>query len=195
MIHQSFADLGINSTDFITIPQSHYSINPEGVVKNNITGVIIKPWINTKGYFCVSINIGNKKKHKFLHRLIAETFITNPGNKPCVDHIDTNKENNSVSNLRWCTHKENTNNPITLQRLRRTFFKCGDLNPKTMLGNKGHKHPSSKPVVQFDSYGNIIKEYENSGEASELLNIDRSSINRCCNGKRKTAGGFCWKFK
>lgn len=56
-------------------------------------------------------------KNKRIHRIIAETFIPNPENKPCVDHIDGDKLNNRVDNLRWVTHLENNNNPITKQRL------------------------------------------------------------------------------
>lgn len=48
-----------------------------------------------------------------IHRVVAELFIPNPDNKPCVDHIDTNINNNRVDNLRWVTYIENNNNPLT----------------------------------------------------------------------------------
>lgn len=48
-----------------------------------------------------------------VHRAVAELFIPNPENKPCVDHINTNKHDNRAVNLRWCTYNENNNNPLT----------------------------------------------------------------------------------
>jgi hypothetical protein len=51
----------------------------------------------------------DRKKYFLVHRLIAESFIPNPENKPVVDHIDFDKSNNHIKNLRWFTHKENSN--------------------------------------------------------------------------------------
>tara|TARA_R110000772_G_scaffold263872_1_gene383918 strand:+ start:44 stop:577 length:534 start_codon:yes stop_codon:yes gene_type:complete len=60
-----------------------------------------------KGYLMVSVKIDGKKYHTSVHRLIALSFIPNPENKPQVNHIDGNKLNNVISNLEWCTNKEN----------------------------------------------------------------------------------------
>lgn len=57
-----------------------------------------------------------KSKQYFVHKLVANAFIPNYDNKPCVDHIDTNSLNNNVENLRWVTIKENNNNPITISK-------------------------------------------------------------------------------
>ena len=62
--------------------------------------------INNTGYR----KIGYNYKNYLVHRLVAETFIPNPENKPCIDHIDRNRLNNNVSNLRWVTVKENNLN-------------------------------------------------------------------------------------
>lgn len=60
------------------------------------------------GYLdCRIINKDGKRKSPRIHRLVAETFIPNPNNKPCVNHIDGNKLNNKVKNLEWVTYSEN----------------------------------------------------------------------------------------
>ena len=64
------------------------------------------------GYYVVSLD----GKKYLLHRLLAEAFIPNPEGKPEIDHIDGNPLNNDLSNLRWATHKENLNNPVSVQR-------------------------------------------------------------------------------
>lgn len=68
----------------------------------------LKPWINTRGYSYVTLNVHCKKTVFRLHRLVAEHFIGNPNKtKTDINHIDGNKRNNAAANLEWCTRSEN----------------------------------------------------------------------------------------
>lgn len=85
----------------------NYSINENGEIRNEITGMKKKPYLNSKnGYFYVDLWKNNKSRKMAVHRLIAVAFIPNPENKPTVDHIDGNRQNNSLDNLRWATFSE-----------------------------------------------------------------------------------------
>ena len=78
----------------------NYSVSNLGNVKNNKTNRILKQ-DNNKGYKLVKFNGKNKR----VHRLIAEAFIPNPDNKPCIDHINNIRNDNRIENLRWATNK------------------------------------------------------------------------------------------
>jgi hypothetical protein len=83
----------------------NYSVSNLGNIKNNATNTVLKP-NTTKGYRIVKLN----NKNLCIHRLVASAFIPNPDNKLYVDHIDNNRQNNNINNLRWCTHQENQQN-------------------------------------------------------------------------------------
>ena len=89
---------------------SNYEISNFGNVRNIKTGLILKQ-SNIKGYKKINLvnDNGEGITHR-VHRLIAEYFIPNPNNKPIIDHIDNNKSNNNVNNLRWVTLQENSSN-------------------------------------------------------------------------------------
>lgn len=85
-----------------------YSVSNLGNVRSNRTGRILKPDIMTKlPYRRVTLSVKGVTTRKPVHRLVAETFINNPLNKPYVNHIDNDPANNVVSNLEWVTHSEN----------------------------------------------------------------------------------------
>ena len=67
----------------------------------------MKTRLNQKGYPQVGIVLEKKYKHKSIHRLVAEAFIPNPENKPCINHINGIKNDNRIENLEWCTYYEN----------------------------------------------------------------------------------------
>ena len=96
-----------------------YQVSNLGRVKslgNNKTRKekILKPE-TINGYLRVCLFKERKGKHILVHRLVADAFIPNMDNKPYIDHIDGNPNNNIINNLRWCTHNENMNNLITKQ--------------------------------------------------------------------------------
>ncbi len=85
----------------------NYSINQNGVIRNDNTNQLKQPYVNQNtGYLIVDLWENNRGKKYSVHRLVAETFISNPACKPTVDHIDGDRQNNSVENLRWATYSE-----------------------------------------------------------------------------------------
>ena len=85
-----------------------YQISNLGNVKSLKYGKtrLLKKYLS-KGYYRVSLSFKGNVTRPVTHRLVAENFIPNYKNKPCVNHIDGNKENNHISNLEWCTYSEN----------------------------------------------------------------------------------------
>ena len=85
----------------------YYSISNRGRVKSNRNNIIMKPIPITKGYVKVNIKINGHNEYKLIHRLVAESFIDNPYNKPEVNHKNGVKTDNRVENLEWVTGEEN----------------------------------------------------------------------------------------
>ena len=146
--------------------EGKYQISNTNKVKSNHFGksIILKPALNTGGYNSVSLSLNNKAKSVTLHRLIMTAFIANPDNKPCINHIDGNKLNNSLSNLEWCTYKYNN-----------------------IYNNKSKKNCIA--ISQYDLEGNFIKDWESARQVYRQLKIQYKNICKCCKGKRKKAGG------
>ena len=111
---------------------ANYEVSDKGNIKSvNYRGTgksaIRKQSISKNGYMRVILSDNGKNKTYFVHRLVAAAFIPNPDNLPEIDHINGNRANNDATNLRWCTRKQNSNNPITRKRV--ALSKTGQLNP------------------------------------------------------------------
>jgi hypothetical protein len=169
---------------------TNYYITDSGEVYSrnyNRTGRIIKllPSEGRRGYLKVTLSKNNKLYNKSIHRLVAETFIPNPENKPQVNHIDGNIKNNNVMNLEWCSCAENIQHSYSVLHRKPN---------KTMLGKFGKEHPQSKVIQQIKD-GVVIAEFYGSAEAQRKTGIWKSVICNCCNGKALSAGGYQWAYK
>ena len=121
-----------------------------------------------------------KRKAYFVHRLVAITFIPNTFNKPCVDHIDTNKTNNRVDNLRWATQQENINNNVT----KKNISKSQKGKTRRNLTDK-EKYPCvTEKDVLTEKWRDIVG-YEGIYEISNMGRVKRSGFRRSKFGKVK----------
>lgn len=167
----------------------NYSINEEGKVRNDITNKIKKPYVNKQNdYLTVDLwenNIGTKRT---IHRLIAETFIPNPQNKPTVDHIDSNRQNNTIENLRWATYGEQNSR-----------FETVGVRSEKILMTRYHEERKKRGGGHI-SWGNIIEErtFDSITEVAEYFNLTISNISQLLKngsiGKRGKTRGYKFEY-
>ena len=93
--------------NFTRFKNTDYLISNDGVVFSEQSLAILKPFDNN-GYLVVDLFANAVRQRVPVHRMVAIAFISNPENKPFVNHIDGNKHNNNVENLEWCTASENS---------------------------------------------------------------------------------------
>ena len=150
----------------------NYEVSNLGKVRNIKSGRTLKPSLNQDGYLKHCLSENNKQKYLYLHRIIATAFIDNPEEKPQVNHIDENKTNNDLSNLEWCTIRENAVHGTRTKRI---------------------AEKRSKKVVQLDLNDNILNVFKSMTQAEQETGISVGNISHCCNGRSKSAGGFKWR--
>lgn len=147
---------------------------------------ILPKRLSKQGYEIVSLSKDGKTYTRKVHRLVAEAFIPNPENKPCIDHINTVKTDNRVENLRWVTYAENMNNSITREKMLEDTSKY--------ISQQGADNPFSQPIYQYTIGGVLVASYPSIGEAIRETGVSYNTIKRNADGITKSGKGFVWKY-
>lgn len=167
----------------------NYSINEQGQVRNDITNKIKNSYLNKKtNYLIVDLWEDNKCYKKSIHRLVAETFIPNPLNKITVDHIDGNRQNNSLENLRWATYSEQNSrfNTTGVRSERILVTKYNELRKK-----RGGGHICWNGILEQKVFNSIT-------EVAKYFNLTLGNISQLLKngeiGKRGKTRGYKFEY-
>ena len=158
--------------------------NVKSLIRSSTNAIIMKPKLSTSGYYSVMLYKDGTHKTFYVHRLAALSFIPNPDNKPQVNHKDGNKLNNTLENLEWVTISENQKHAIS----------HGLRTPSPMIGKFGKLNHNSKPILQCDTEGNVIRKWDSISDAARYYGCSQNSISNVLVGNRKKCKGFVWKY-
>lgn len=200
-----------------------YQVSNLGRIRNKKTKKLLKDIRTGRNRMYRKVNLykNGSRTNKPIHRLVAESFIPNPENKPEVGHKNAEGYDNIVwvnedgsidydkSNLEWVTRKENQNNNITKQRISnsckgkipwnygKTFSDEHKQHIADSLKGKytNSKNPNSKSIVQLTENGELIHYWLCMKNAIDTLCIPQGSLSRCCsNRQNKVYRGFKWQY-
>lgn len=167
----------VRSCERVVYSTRKNSPSPYRVEKENVK----KPIITNSGYYRICLQKCGNREWISVHRLVAQTFIPNPENKPQVNHIDGNRLNNRVDNLEWATMSENV---LHAYRTGLNYGLRGDLSPHKVA------------VFQFEKDGTFVKRWSCMAEAARAVGGCKEGVYDVCSGKRgkKTYKGYIWKY-
>ena len=138
---------------------------------------------NSGGYLIVNLSKNKKRKSFYIHKLVAENFLPNPKNLPEVNHIDENKENNTVYNLEWCDRKYNNNYGSRMERV------SVSLKGKK---HKKHKKPKLKKQILCVETGKIFDTSQD--VIDKMFNGKGNSSTIRANSRGKTKSAYNYHF-
>lgn len=193
----------------------NYLIDEQGNIFSTLTNKYIKSCKRKDGYLLVGLYKNGARTNFQVHRLVALTYIPNPNNYPQVNHIDENKENNSIENLEWCTtqynltygdriakamskRKENDPNGLSYVQSMKTRRKsnpnneCFKQTAKTRTLNGCVN--AEKKIAQYTLDGELISIYDSIVQAATLTNCSKGCICECAKGKKEMHKGYIWKY-
>ena len=144
----------------------NYLIYEDGKVFSKYKNKFLNPSINSCGYYRIDLLENGKRKTFKIHRLIAFHFISNPENKSEIDHINRDRTDNRIENLRWVSHSENQqnvgiriDNTSGIKNISYDTFEDRWVFNKMINGNKTRKHFKTKQeAIEFKNYFEICRQ-------------------------------------
>nr|DAS34350.1 MAG TPA: homing endonuclease [Caudoviricetes sp.] len=178
--------------------EGYYEISNLGRVYSIRRNMILKNKISPTGYARVSLSVNGVAKHHAVHRLVANAFIKNPDNKPTVNHINENKLDNRVENLEWATNAEQNVHGTRIERVKaHTNYRERNIDYKQVAAKHNYEELNKKqmkPVLQYDKHGIFIAQFPGVAFAARTVGISAGHLCSCLKGRRKTCGGYQWKY-
>lgn len=150
--------------------EGYYQVSTQGRVRNSRRGKILGASKQGSGYIQTMLSKNAVRSYPLVHRIVAQTFIPNPENKPQINHKNGDKTDNRVENLEWCTMSEN------LHHRHRVLGQPGGRCKAVTCITTGKTYPSAKA-------------------AAADLGLHRSAVSRVCEGRQKTTKKLKFKFK
>ena len=167
----------------------YYSVSDDGKVRSERNGKILRPALDKSGYHYYVLCVNGDRRTVKAHRLIALSFIPNPQNKPTINHKNGIRTDNRVVNLEWATHKEQSNNPLTYQKLVEKS-KHTDYRAMGLLRDYGRQPIEVlKKEVQWVSLG----EFPSQKAAAEFTSVSPGKVSQCVSGQKKSCKGYAFK--
>ena len=157
-----------------------------------LKGKPMKTCHDSNGYLITTLSKNGKVKRHYLHRLVAEAFIPNLNSLPCIDHINTVKDDNKVENLKWCSYKENSNNPLTIEHINIKIRSKEVQEKRLATARKKQSCHCEIPVYYIDEDGSKIS-FKSINEAERQTNVHHSYISRSVNTKVPISGRQWYK--
>lgn len=146
---------------------------------------LLNPTPNSKnGHLEVSLYVDGKRLRKYVHRLVAESFIQNPHGYPIVRHLNDDPYDNRVDNLAWGTQKDNMKDAI----------RNGSFRAFTDENREAAMQKRRTPIRSINLRTGEEKTFKSQQEASRQLKVNQSSINRVLSDRGNSAGGYYFKY-
>lgn len=175
-----------------------YLVSNKGCVWSIRSSRLLKLSETRQGYLRVSPSVNGLVKKCAVHRLVALAFIPNPENKPTVNHINENKKDNRVENLEWATMAEQNVHGTRIERaVAHTDWKNRNIDYSIVAAKHDYHQINRKqmrPVLQYDRHGIFIARHDGVVEAARTVGVSAGHICCCLKGRRKTCGGYQWKY-